>query len=171
MQGGLRTTCRARFVTLAQHAAMRSSWLPHRGVNAWWFEVSQACLHLPSRGCAWLQPCLWTLWNFGPSRCLMSCQYTWCLSCCHMNLPFCVHLGIRTPVGACVLMSVCLTVKKIKGKSYVCPHPRLTSLSLPCTQQDSCYAISSLLQGIRACLPFLSPPVYTIPRKSLARGL
>lgn len=114
----------------------------------------------------WLQSCLLTISNFGPPRCLMSCQSTCCLFYRHVNLVFCVHLGSVAGVGARLLTRVCVTVGKITFFFTLVDFPPIQ----PCAtlwwhaagflpwyffSASGCQVLLTIAQA---------PSVYTIPR-------
>lgn len=116
----------------------------------------------------WLRSCLLTISNFGPPRCLISCQST-CLFYLPVNLVFCVHLGSVAWMGACMLTNACFTVWIVKSNTYFHPWYRLTSHSA-CVIFWECmvgfllwYFFSA--SGCQFMLTTVkAPSVYTIPR-------
>lgn len=119
--------------------------------------------------CIWPQSCLLTISNFGPPRCLMSCQSTCCLFYRHGNLVFRVHLGSMAWTGECMLTNVCLTIGKIKRNVSFYPYYSFTSHSASCDLWE-CIAGFLLwcffsVSGCQVLLTTLeAPSVYTIPR-------
>lgn len=181
MSGQTEYLCRPNSALGCQHVTFDLDWpmqlsalvgalVALDGPPAWFgpHGISSSAPTLHFWHCIWLQSCFWTISNFGPPRCLMSCQSTCCLSYRHVNLGLCVHLGSIAWVGACMLTNVCLTLwENEKGIFF-------TLIDLPPIQPGVIFwqCMAGFLpryffsaSGCQALLTTVeAPSIYTIPR-------